>query len=322
MENGRIWVEAWSPEYGAAVQSDRLPASEEVVSTFVETDDWSPLRPPSRPWPRAAFVDGVHRVDARTFIQTETGLSGGILATFSAGSVVTEGAPNEALGGAAARASFGHSAFRRIAVFGGGAGASIPPVSAGVAYESLSVHGEEVADLVQALQHARSDLELEMARALAAEGYLVIADGPLLARREHEAIVGMIKSHQRTYLPPELDGVVRALEAGERTPLFHFGRIRPRYSWYLRLSDLPGQHPWAGVIRCEVSATLALQRAVELAEVTTAHLPRFASKGFWDNRAPQNLVPIASLERRLWHLLGNREIVLRQIRSAFHKEPA
>lgn len=323
MENGRVWVEAWSPEYGAAVESDRLPASEEVVSAFVETDDWAPMSPQAPAWPPAAFVDGVHRVDARAWFESDEGLTGGLLACLGAGSVISgvdsgghfrEDGPS--------RAWYGPSATRRVAVFGGGASVLVPPVSSAMSYESVSVYGTEVSDLMQAVQHARSDVELEMARALAAHGYLVVADGPLLARREHEAIIGMIKSHQRTYLTPDLEPVVRELEAGQRTPLFHFGRIRPRYSWYMRLADVPGQHPWAGVVRCEVSATLSFRRAAELADLTTVHLPRFASRAFWDHRAPQNLVPIASLERRLWHLLGDREIVLRQIRSSLLKMSA
>jgi uncharacterized protein len=109
--------------------------------------------------------------------------------------------------------------------------------------------------------------------------------------------------------------VVVALRPRERTPLFQFGRIRPRYSWYTRIAEAADQHPWAAVARCEVSATVGLRRAAGLADHVSYHLPRFASKGFWDSRAPQNLVPIASLERKLWSLLGSRELILRRIRS-------
>jgi hypothetical protein len=61
---------------------------------------------------------------------------------------------------------------------------------------------------------------------------------------------------------------------------------------------------------------------VDLADVTARDLPRFASSGYWDTRSPQNLVPIATLERRLWHLLGDRELVLRRIRSAVSRAGA
>lgn len=75
-------------------------------------------------------------------------------------------------------------------------------------------------------------------------------------------------------------------------------------------------HGWHGLIRGEAPHSLALEDAVTLADATCALLPRFASKPFWDARAPQNLVPVAGLERRLRHLLGERELVYRKIRSA------
>jgi hypothetical protein len=165
------------------------------------------------------------------------------------------------------------------------------------------------------LESCRAEVEAELARTLARDGWLVVADGAL-GVLEPLPVIGFIKSHQRAYLSPDLEPVVRALEPGERTPVFSFGVIRPRYSWYLRLAGGPGQHPWAGVARCEVTAAVPLARAVELADVTARHLPRFASKPYWDPRAPQNLVPISGLERRLWHLLGDRELVYRRIRSA------
>jgi hypothetical protein len=56
--------------------------------------------------------------------------------------------------------------------------------------------------------------------------------------------------------------------------------------------------------------------AVELADASAGILPRFASLPHWDPRAPQNLVPIAGLEKRLRHLLGDRVLVNRMIRDA------
>jgi uncharacterized protein len=141
-----------------------------------------------------------------------------------------------------------------------------------------------------------------------------VADGPMRVREPLD-LVGYIKSHQKSYLGVEHEPVVTRLRAGERTPIFQFGRIRPRYSWYTRIAPVANQHPWAGIARCEVSTTVGLPRAAGLADHLSHHLPRFASKAFWDTRAPQNLVPIASLERKLWSLLGDRELILRRIRS-------
>jgi len=316
MENSRIWVEAWSPEYGASVEAQNLPQSEETVTTGVETTQWVPISPRPSPWPPAAFLDGVHRVDARITIESGAGLTGGLLASVGVGSVIVAGYAGQTHEAPRERAQFGASLVSRAAIVGNGEQAAMPPISPAVSYADRSVGGETINDLMQSLQALRQEQELEMARRLASEGYLVIADGPLLGRREPELIVGLIKSHQKTYLGPDLEPVIGELRAGQRTPVFHFGQIRPRYSWYLRLADAPGQHRWSGIVRCECSATLSLDQAVQLAELTAAHLPRFASKGFWDTRAPQNLVPIATLERRLWHLMGDREMLYRQIRSA------
>ena len=76
------------------------------------------------------------------------------------------------------------------------------------------------------------------------------------------------------------------------------------WSWYLRLPGLRG-HPLSGVVRCELPAAGSVAAAVERADVVSACLPRFASQAHKEPRAPQNLVPIAGLEQRLRHLLGD-----------------
>jgi hypothetical protein len=75
-------------------------------------------------------------------------------------------------------------------------------------------------------------------------------------------------------------------------------------------------HGWFGIARCEVPAALPMESAIELADISARLLPGFASQPYWDKRAPQNLVPIAGLEKRLRHLMGERELVYRMIRSA------
>jgi hypothetical protein len=56
--------------------------------------------------------------------------------------------------------------------------------------------------------------------------------------------------------------------------------------------------------------------AVALADQVTAALPRFASEAHKDGRAPQNLYPIAGLERDLRHRLGDPQILYRALRQA------
>lgn len=303
-----MWVEAWSPEYGSSTEvDDGLSSTEEEVDPFVETTAWRPIAPEATPAPIAVFIDGVDRVDARAFYGGDTGAAPGLFGSVAAGAVLVDG-----------RARFEACEVQRWSVFGAGVDPRVSPISPAISYRGRSIPGSRPEELRNELQKARSDLEEDLARRLAREGILVIADGPLRVR-EPVNLVGYIKSHQKTYLSPDHAPVALKLRPGERTPIFGFGRIRPRYSWYTRIAPAPHQHPWAAIARCEVSTTIGLERAVGLADVVTHHLPRFASKAFWDTRAPQNLVPIATLERKLWGLLGDRELVMRRIRSGVRR---
>jgi hypothetical protein len=95
----------------------------------------------------------------------------------------------------------------------------------------------------------------------------------------------------------------------------------PRHSWYLRLPGPPGG-PLAGVVRLECPASVAADDAVALACRTASVLPRFASSPYKDRRAPQNLTPVAGLERHLRHRLGDQALVLRALRRAAANQPA
>jgi hypothetical protein len=55
---------------------------------------------------------------------------------------------------------------------------------------------------------------------------------------------------------------------------------------------------------------------VRIADRSAAVLPRVGSEPHIEPRAPQNLVPIAALERDLRHRLGDAGLVLRALRSA------
>lgn len=301
-----MWVEPWSPEYGSSTEVDpALATSEEEVDPFVEMSRWSAISPGTQPLPAVAFIDGVDRVDARAFFRTSSdGLVPGLFGSVGAGAVLFDGGSR-----------FDACHVERWAVFGAGRRPELKTGYPSTEYRSRSITGDRTEELRADLQRAREELEVRLARELAERGLLVLADGPLRLRESLE-VVGYIKSHQKTYLGAEQQEVAVGLRSGQRTPIFQFGRVRPRYSWYSRLAELGDRHPWAAIARCEVSTTVGLDHAAGLADLVTHHLPRFASKPFWDTRAPQNLVPIASLERRLWRLLGDRELVMRRINSA------
>ena len=77
-----------------------------------------------------------------------------------------------------------------------------------------------------------------------------------------------------------------------------------------------GPGPVGGVVRCELAATQSAAAAAALADRVTATLPRFASHEHKDPRAPQNLYPIAGLERTLRRRLGDPNLMERAIRRA------
>lgn len=309
MQTSRIWVEQWSPEYGASAQMDEeLAASDEEVEPFVETSSWRPVTPDSRALPPTAFIDGVDRVEARAVLDHASAPVPGLFGSVGVGAALIDGS-----------ARFEACTVKRAAVFGMGVRPLLPPMTEPVSYSAISASGSRPEDLRRELQSVRTSLEEDLSRQIAGFGNLVLVDGPLRVREPLD-IVGFIKRHHKSYLSAELQRTAIALGKGQRTPVFKFGAIRPRYSWYVRLADARNQHPWAATSRCEVSTTLGLERAVALADLVTHHLPRFASKAFWDTRAPQNLVPIATLERKLWSLLGDRQLIYRRIRSALRVE--
>jgi len=62
--------------------------------------------------------------------------------------------------------------------------------------------------------------------------------------------------------------------------------------------------------------------AGRLANLTAFHLPAFASKPEHDPRAPQNLLPVGGLERRLRHEMGDALFIRRAIEDHLMREAA
>ena len=91
--------------------------------------------------------------------------------------------------------------------------------------------------------------------------------------------------------------MVTGLGAGQRTPVFRLGTSWNRFTWYLRLPGATGA-PWSGVVRAECASEYP-SAAIARADLSVVTLPRFASHSYKDPRAPQNLIAIGGLERRL-----------------------
>lgn len=310
----RFAVESWAPEYGAASDGTGLGASDAEVDVDVEVPagEWTPRRPATPPAGSVLFVDGVQRVDARVWVSGSPEGAGpplarlGICASWAAGAVLC-----------AEQAEVVAVDVRRGVLCPGD---DVDPIiTRHGTYQPRPLAKSSVGDpLQEALGQARGDLEARVAIEVASAGQaeLVVVDGPLGDRRHIPGAVGYVKAHHVSYLPTAQQRVMAALGAGHRTPLFRIGEQRFRYSWYVRLPTGPTAHPGAGIVRCEAAGELSLEEATDLADQVAVTLPRFASRPHQDPRAPQNLHPIAGLERRLRHILGDPALLERALRRA------
>ena len=325
----QIDVDAWDPAYGtgfdpaggesgagdgdgsapAGRSSARVEAAVEVAAS-----SWQPLVPPAhvRAPDTVLLVDGVRRIDAGVWITGDDGgTHRGLAASYAAGVVRCD-----LRAGAAAVASV----HVRRGLF-----TSSPAVTGlaagGVGYAPFRVTRDDHPVLIGGIQAQLAALEAGAATEARQGGDdLLVVDGPLRGRAHLPQALGYVKTHRVEYLPPELSTVVTRLGAGQRSPVFLLGTSWHRFTWYLRLPGTGGA-PWAGVVRVECAAELPLAEAVALADLSAVTLPRFASTAYKDPRAPQNLVPVAGLERRLRAMLGDARLLHRTLVLATRRTP-
>jgi hypothetical protein len=307
----RIFVEGWSPEYGAPLDQDEaLAPAQGTVDPAVELKDWEPLEGADDGVERIAFVDGVRRIDARlTLDDLELGPVAGLCGSFAVGATLWDRP--------ARRSEVVAVRVERWAVLAGGRTEIMPAVDLEPGYRTTTTADDDPGHLIKELHTKMRRAEGETASELANDVF-VVADGPLNDLSAHPT-VGYIKSHRRTYLEPEQNAVVGQLAPGQRTPLFSIADYR-RYSWYVRLAMLQGGHSWTGIVRCEASGQLPTQTVRVIADRTAAVLPLVASEAHLDPRAPQNLVPIAALEKELRHRMGDQRLTYRALRGAVMRE--
>ncbi|MET9225843.1 hypothetical protein [Lentzea sp. NPDC003310] len=315
----RFNVEGWEIGYGSSLDVDEeLSQSKAELDLGVEVPEasWRPVGPTTGiTEPDAVlFVDGVRRIDAQVWIDEGDDTAAlGICASYAAGVVVCQDSRAEVVHPKHARGVFSTSVHvQNIET----------PFDA---YEAVVVREKPQLSLQvvlsSALQEKLTLLEIETAararETLNAANDLLVVDGQLRGREHLERAVGYIKSHNKFYLPDRLNAMVPAMAAGHRTPVFRMGTTWERYSWYLRLPHGSGS-PWAGVVRVEANEGLSPADVVALANLTQSVLGRYASAEYKDARAPQNLYPIAGLEKNLRHRLGDQQLLYRGLRAAAH----
>jgi hypothetical protein len=320
----RFYVDAWDPSYGASADADIYlgeSTANLVLDVETDADKWQPVDAPSGVTMPAAvlFVDGVRRIDARVWVDDQAGsgtVAAGLCASYSAGVICCCQGRAHLLAAERRRGLFTATPHAvDIDTWAGRYSASFTAPPPGTPLLTA---------LSLALQVRLGDTEVTTALASRAElagrgvpdgSDLLVVDGPLRGRTHLPRTLGYIKTHHSEYLPPDLHAMVGRLGPDQRTPVFLVGSSWDRHTWYLRLPCRPGA-PWAGVVRIECSADLNANDAIDLANLSQATLCRYASAEYKDPRAPQNLYPIAGLERELRRRLGDPRLMYRALRTA------
>lgn len=316
----RLTLEPWSADYGFSTNFDAeegLESAPPDIDPFVETEDWSAgLKPAPLPLPEAvAFIDGVQRIEAWARVDDGEVLSDAALASVAAGVVLcTE-----------VHAEISDHQKQRVLAVSGAVEADnfvVPSASMHMVFEvECSVQPGRNA-VTQAIAIRRRNLEQALVQKTLQTCPLVFADGRLdHAGPSRNRLVGIAKTLHQLYVTGAQRGLIARLRSGERTPLFLIkDSWGERYSWFLRL---PGtrviHHSYAGIVRLETPATSSTP-PVDVADMVSYNLPRFASRPEHDPRAPQNLQPVGALEKRLRHELGDSRYIRRLIEDALFDE--
>lgn len=313
----KLRLDPWPPEYDSAIQFAELDAdTTAVVNPAVEVSSWRAIDPQHlKEYEEMYFVDGVRRIDARVLADGQAKVIHGLFGSIGVGAVrVRETA-----------ASFTDIEVDRFLILGDGIleSAEVQVGNCVLKFQGLASPSNSPLEVLGELQNLMRTREADVGRRLSRPEVCVFADGPLtyFASAKDE-IVGVVKTIHIPYVTEGYFEVVRKLARGQRSPLFAIedGKYN-RYSWFLRVADgRKIDHALAGIIRLEVRAAVGLDRAVRIADFSAVELPRFVCTSARDSRAPQNLVPIGSLEMELRHWLGDAVLLQRGIERKLLEE--
>ena len=312
-------LDPWTPSYESALQVEDDETTGADVDPSVETGDWQPKQPQFVERPKTiAFIDGVQRVEMRVIGDNDGKTVYGAFASIAVGAAVVSDS----------RCTLAAEPPARILGLSDGSSHALVSVPCGTAtldFTPESTHVSGVGAPTEAVQNARRTAEIALGERLDEAGYdMVVVDGRLNWQPKRKTmVIGLIKTIHKRYLAGEQAAVIPRLAPATRTPIFRVGRDHAVYSWYLRLApNRPIDHALAGIVRIETLESIGIEAAVRLADLTTCHLPAFASSPVHDHRAPQNLYPVGGLEEQLRHSLGDSEWIRRHIEMHFMNEVA
>jgi hypothetical protein len=302
-----IFCSDWAAAYGTPYLEAPASSVDVDVARIVEDDGVFRAHDGlAAPDLTVVFVDGVRRMEAHLTAETAGTVVRGVSGAHGVGSVVC--APGQG-------PRFERCASRRYLVWEGGKDVHLPRHPSGFAWEVDSIAPGAETTAEARLQDLMRDAERTLAEELSREDRLIVLDGPLnRVRTQGRRVMGYVKTHHRIPLDAAGRAVVATLVAGQRTSLF-----LPRddvYSAYVRMPSTRRTGVWGATVRLEIPTQVGLRAAADLADLAAALLPRYAGVGHIDPRAPQNLQPVAALERYLRHGLGDVALAVRATRES------
>ena len=317
----RIVLDPWGGDYGSQIstphEADTDDTMVQVLDEEGEQCPWKPINPSPTTLPlETVVVDGVMRSDAFGMVEDGERRALALFGSFAAGAVSIN-----------SQVRIVQERVVRLFLTGGNWPASENvnvPVGRGgnLCYLGFSSKDETYEDLREALVNEMRRAEAQVAEALTSAESLVLADGSLKFFGGASSVVGVIKTIHKLYLPPKRTSLLGRLTPGQRTPFFCIESKRKNTGYrmltcYLRLAEAqPIELFFAGLVRLEVNPSQQEHRNVsEVFDQAAVKVQALASRAPKDPRAPQNLIPVGGLERRLRHQLGDMQLVVRSIKQ-------
>lgn len=317
-------LDSWQADYAFPYELAESPDDEpdlDSVDVTIEAPahDWAAIRPDptSRVFDVVRFIDGVQASDAVIWIHDDGREEPypGLVASWGAGVIASRQGGAELERVVIERGVFSDARSLGPIIAGNLTWRPRPPDTISEGDGKGSTPTTDPAALRERLGGARRRLEDAIGQVgQDGEDSLVVYDGLLHASSRPLAAVGLAKRAHRIYLPPPLRPLQRSLRRGERTPLFGTDPQRRKVSFYLALSDpLPPAvaEPGSCVARIELrmGPSTTIEQAGAFADRVALTLPDYASEPHVDPRAPQNLMPIRSLEMELRRRLGRPSLL-------------
>ncbi len=303
------------------IEDDYLEESEEIGDPDIETDTWEPVKGTPCEDISVVFVDGVRRTENLIYLEDEDG-------SFSEGAFVSVGAG--ALLMRYGRTNPAHESFQNLTVkrylfVKKDVDLQERIIRFDVGDSKLEFFVEKSKkELSPYVNEVMARIEASVAEAVyrRVKPDLMITDGTVhySTKVKELPFVGYVKKHRRIYIPNNRVGIFREMQVGDRTPivLIHSqptmegqgAKSFDKFTWYVRISEDEGI---SGIARLEIPASIGLKNVIEIANRTAWLIPKFASSGFNERRAPQNLLPIKYLENTLRRRLGSQALIRRII---------